>query len=274
MSEFNGTAITVSHCINEVNLRNRWQDQDDFSIRLSRNILKTLPTNENQLLESMRRVKTIFFRINRISKSYYANYVWAYLSDVLPSEVPAVDNVSLIVSDQSLFNQILRILTEYKNEVESTRLWQPFWNENPMKPKKETHLQPTIFSQLRHRFRHIGVEFLKEPDDGAGPLDFRCTATYDNKIFNCCIEFKTAQHRDLEHKIENQLPGYMNAAQTLFGVFLVFWFKDNKAYHLPKKYCDPDDLQNSLINSIINDTSRKIEVITIDVTRKPSASRL
>ncbi len=277
MDSLQGEIIRVSHCVNELNLRNRWTDPDDLSIRLSESLVRIhFPKDERRLLEVVEKIKTSFFRRNRISRSQYVSYLSPYLS-TLEIEGPRQDvgDKADVDSEETLFELTKTVLYQYKEQVEATHLWQPFWNEDSMTPKKETSLQPTVFHQLRPEFRGIGIEFTKEPDDGAGPLDFRCTATCGSEVYNCCIEFKRAQHGELERKLRRQLPSYMDAAGTKHGVFFVFWFKDGVNCKLPKKktYSSPTTLRSELLEVTRADTSREIEVIVVDVTRRLSASR-
>lgn len=273
------TVLRILHCLNEINLRNQWRDDDRFCIRLSRQLAgATPPESETQFLHRIQKTKTHFFQGNRVSKKHYSEYVWPYVTQVLDSV--RIHSMSYedtaIVSEETLFRVVTGVLNEYKRGIESTRLWQPFWNEEnrkPQTPKAETSLQPTIFSQLRPTFRHRGIELLREPNDGAGPLDFRCTSIHNSTVFNCCIEFKRAQHGQLEHKLQTQLPAYMDAAVTRHGVFFVFWFKDDVFYRKPTTYSSPHALRLTLLDAAKSVAPRVIEVIVVDVTPKPPASR-
>ncbi len=271
--------LQILHCLNEINLRNGWRDDDRFSIRLSGQIARgDFPEDQVQFLSRVQKTRTRFFKVNRVSKKHYSEYSWPYIAETLKT-IRVIDTSQtevVIASEETVFEITVDILRNYKEEIESTRLWQPFWNEEnqkPRTPKEEPSLQPTIFSQLRPRFRQIGIEFLREPNDGAGPLDFRCTATHGTSALNCCIEFKRAQHGQLEHKLQTQLPAYMDAADTKYGILFVFWFKDGVNCKEPTKYSSPDTLRQNLLDAAKAVSPRVIEVIVVDVTSKPSASK-
>jgi len=277
--QMHDVSLRILHCLNEINLRNQWHDNDQFSIRLARHIAgENMPQNEHQLLSQVQKVRTHFFQANRVSKKRYTEYVWPYAVQVLGSVRTSQQSQERnpIGSEEALFQVVVSILGEYGQVIENTRLWQPFWNEQdgrPWQPKLERSLQPTIFNELRPRFRHVGVELLREPNDGAGPLDFRCTTTCEHSVFNCCIEFKRAQHHQLERRIQTQLPAYMDAVDTRHGVFFVFWFKDGATCKDPTKYSSPIALKSSLSEASRLAAPRTIEVIVVDVTPEPSASR-
>ena len=77
------TLLKISHCINEINLRNKWQDSDNFSIRLSKSLINSVvPQNERQLLKSIKKVKTSFFHLNHISRERYTSIVWPCIKDI------------------------------------------------------------------------------------------------------------------------------------------------------------------------------------------------
>ena len=279
--EFILARIQILHVLNELHLRNSWIDQDQFAIRVARRLAATgLPANSSGFENEIRGVKTGFFKLNQMSRQDYCRRVWPQFSIVAQSVgLPGVPNVGTrpISSEAELFQSVVKVLNRYKDEVEATRLWEPFWNQKgsePTDPKSEPSLQPTIRSQLRHRFNQIGVEFIRESNDGAGSLDFRCVHTRLDEVFNCCVEFKRAQHDKLEHGIMAQLPAYMDAADTKCGVLFVFWFKDGIHCNDPRGYDGPNALRSHLLTSVNRSAGRSVDIIVVDVTPgRPSASR-
>jgi hypothetical protein len=65
----------------------------------------------------------------------------------------------------------------------------------------------------------------------------------------------------------------MDAVKTRYGVFFVFWFRDGTSCKEPKKYSSPDDLRQRLLTVSESVSPRVVDVIVVDVTPKPSASK-
>jgi len=195
-----------------------------------------------------------------------------------PSEVPRMR------SDSELHGLVVDVLFQLKSDIEAMCLWQPFWDEHhslgsessdvtcPV-PKREPSVQPTLLQLLRDSFRHLGVEILREPNEGVGLLDFRCVSTSSGAVHNTCIESKLAHHEHIRAGVSGQLPAYMDSVGTSFGVYLVLWFKDGNYWHKPTKYQTPEDLRADVQAVAHEVPSKTIQVIVLDVTRKTSASR-
>jgi hypothetical protein len=65
----------------------------------------------------------------------------------------------------------------------------------------------------------------------------------------------------------------MDAVKTEYGVFFIFWFRDDTVYGEPKNYASPKALRQKLLEVATFVTPRIVEVIVVDVTPKPSASK-
>jgi hypothetical protein len=189
-----------------------------------------------------------------------------------------------VQSDSDLYELVVGVLCQLKSNIEATCLWQPFWDEHHVLgsessevacpvPKLEPSVQPTLLQLLRGNFRHLGVEILREPNEGVGLLDFRCVSTTSGVVHNTCIEIKLAHHEHIGAGVREQLPAYMDSVGTSFGVYLVLWFKDGNYWHKPTKYQTPQDLRADVQALADEVPSKTIQVIVVDVTRKAPASR-
>ena len=192
-------------------------------------------------------------------------------------EALVVDSVASeargLQSDADLHRAVVALVLRFKTTIESTGLWQPFWDERSKQPKREPSIQPTMLALLREAFRGHGIEILRETHEGVGLLDFRCTASLRSQVFNTCIELKLAHHSEIEQGLICQLPAYMDSVGTSFGVYVVLWFKDEVNWNEPSTYSDPGELQSTLLSLAAEQQPKTISVIVVDVTRKTPASK-
>ena len=137
-------------------------------------------------------------------------------------------------------------------------------------PLSETQIQPFIFSILNPLFNLLLVHYVKEPELAGGKVDFLLSYNSMSELYTIAVEFKLAHHEEIDHGLTTQLPAYMDAKQSKYGIFLVFWFKDNN-FPNPTKYADSDKLKIHLKELIPED--KVIEIIIIDCSNHPPPSK-
>ena len=197
----------------------------------------------------------------------------------------------VINSETDLFNTVFNIINKMKNDLEYRRISDAFWNDKrkvtlngadhtiPAEPKKEPKIQPTIERFLHLELNRLGIHIVREPDEGIGNLDFKFLFTTKTCIpLLVCSELKLAHNPRLEHGLTKQLPAYLRANDSKFGIFLVMWFKDEggKVFDKPTKQNKSQMIEfiDEKIIGIKNEDDFNIELILIDVSKKPSASNL
>ena len=124
-----------------------------------------------------------------------------------------------------------------KHYIEDRRWIEPFWDDArvieingikhdiPASPKRETKIQPTLHVFFNRNLLPLGVQVLRETDEGVGKLDFKFLVTLKGNIpLNVCAEFKLAHNEELEHGLTKQLPLYLKASPSKLGLFLIMWF--------------------------------------------------
>lgn len=182
-----------------------------------------------------------------------------------------------IFTEEDLFNEIVTAIHEIIHYVENKRLYQPFWNESA--PKKEIDIQPTIAAFLGMLLNGKGIHIIKESDEGIGSLDFKFLYTTINQVsVSLCLEFKLAHNKAILHGITKQLPAYLKANRTKYGIFMVMWFKDTEK----KFFTEPSEFEKLEFLEILDKKADEIEKIEgyfikpvlIDASKKPSASCL
>lgn len=168
------------------------------------------------------------------------------LSDKQPMR-PAVPSAHLIryARKQSLLEttsfpsveafrkRVHECLQTINNKIEQTNAYHSLWNVTrdgkkivDRKPKLEVELQPLIHSWLFDPMLMSGITIAPEASTGRGLLDFLLVGHVEG-LGTCtiCIELKCAHSRDLEHGYLEQLPAYMRASGSTYGVYGILNFK-------------------------------------------------
>ena len=107
------------------------------------------------------------------------------------------------------------------------------------------------------------IDINRENDPGVGELDFKLSQGFWKKVV---IEVKKASNGKLVDGFKKQLPAYEDAERTPNGIYLVL--KDSKA---TAKNIEKLEEERSLA---LSKGLKCPEIIYIDVTEKPSASKL
>lgn len=232
----------------------------------------------------------IFKKLNYFtSLNAYKNSVTEYFLGCKISEIPIKQSTREILNEEDLLKEILFAINKIKHCVEDRNLIEPFWDYNrniiqnrnkmPANPKNETNIQPTLQIFLHIYLSNLGIHVVRETDEGVGILDLRCLyTTKENNAISISIEFKLAHHKKIEHGLTKQLPAYLKANQSNSGIFLVMWFKDEKG----RCFREPQNRTKSEMIKFLEETSKtieqkeglKIDIILIDASFKPSASKL
>ena len=175
-------------------------------------------------------------------------------------------------NEKDLFEHVIEIINEFlKHEIEKRNWIDAFWDKN--EPKNENRIQPTIRASLETLLNQSGISIVKESDEGIGDLDFKCIYNNNSEIMKVHIEYKNAHHEKLRKGLTTQLPAYMDADEAKYGIYLVFWFKDEINFDKPKNIESIDILQEELDSEAKKIEDKIIEPIVIDVTKKKSASK-
>lgn len=155
-----------------------------------------------------------------------------------------------IDDEEKLYLLIAEVVDDVFIQYIENRHWiEPFWDgkrkvnidgndhEIPSFPKNETRIQPTLHVLLDMALSSFGIHVIRESNEGCGLLDFRFLfTTRGGKRLTVGMEFKIAHHKKIQHGLAVQLPQYLRSINTIHGLFLVMWFKDEKYFNNPKEY--------------------------------------
>lgn len=188
----------------------------------------------------------------------------------------------------AVFAAINDVLVHY---IENRRWVDAFWDGErivkhegqpikvPRHPKNETRIQPTLHIVLDLALSKLGIQVIRESDEGAGFLDFCCLLTTQvGQPLSVGLEFKLAHHKEIRKGIKNQLPAYLKAIKSNSGIFSIMWFKDKdgKIFDQPKSYDKESFINwlNSEAESASAQMGNTILTSVIDASIKVSTSNI
>lgn len=232
------------------------------------------------------------------SKDAYKNAVYDY---VLPNiRKSGIDQSFVKFQEDYVNKQIdcerdLKLAVEeiienvLKHHIESRRWIEPFWDGQrkvkhkdeeiivPRSPKGETKIQPTLHVVLDMALSPLGIQVIRESDEGAGSLDFRFLFTTKNSIpLSVGVEFKVAHHKEIKKGINRQLPAYLKAIRSTSGIFVVMWFKDSEFFKEPKGF-EKDQMERWIdeeARRVSSESGINLSTAMLDASIRPSASNL
>lgn len=206
----------------------------------------------------------------------------------IKADVSAYSYIQEIVTEKDLYDCVEDFIVNcLKHHIEDRRWIEAFWNEEVKKgrkiikkanPKSETHIQPTLLFAFKEGLEKKGINVIAESDEGIGRLDFKFLYTNKNREALCvCVEFKLAHHTGIKKGYKKQLPQYLKANRSRYGLFLVMWFKDDQScFSEPSKWNTAKELEEFLKEEIseVNSTDGLcMKSLVLDASLKKSASK-
>lgn len=168
-------------------------------------------------------------------------------------------------NDTSFFDKIFGFTQYYKDFVELRSGYKLLWNESKTSPRSEEDVQILFKGILDEHCRANNIDFTREVNQGMGPVDFRFSSGYTNRVL---LEAKLAKNSKFWNGLKKQLPKYMKIDSCKLGIFLVIAFTDKDIKRV-------NDIQD-----IARETEEyyniKIKTVVVDVRidNKESASKL
>lgn len=138
-------------------------------------------------------------------------------------------------------------------------------------PKHEVEIQPTIMALVQDQAMVRSIDIVREPDAAGGNVDFYAVAAVEGLgVRSVCIECKLAHSADLEKGWTTQLPAYMRARQSEFGLYVVLWFK-GEDFDQPQRTKAELELGLQMDLDVPNDVKMRFVVLDLSRKRPPSA---
>ncbi len=190
-------------------------------------------------------------------------YAWYEMS----KDVATVNKFDFgnVVDEESFHNKILEFANYYKNFVELRSGYKLLWNDTKTTPLSEEDVQLLFKGILDEHCRANNIDFTREVNQGMGPVDFRFSCGYNNRVL---LEAKLAKNTKFWNGVKKQLPQYLKIDSCKYGVFLVV------------AYTDKDIKRINEIQNITHETSCyyniNIKTLIVDarIDNKESASKL
>ncbi len=170
-----------------------------------------------------------------------------------------------ILSDNEFFEKIEQFAQYYKEFIELRSGYKLLWNETKTSPRSEEDVQLLFKGVLDEHCRANNIDFTREVNQGMGPVDFRFSCGYSNRVL---LEAKLAKNSKFWNGLKKQLPQYLKIDSCKNGIFLVI------------VYTDKDIKRINNIQDIAKETAAyygvRIKVVIVDarIDNKESASKM
>jgi hypothetical protein len=179
--------------------------------------------------------------------------------DAIATEVvgEAKIDVAKLTERQRVDAAIAETLSHLKQSIQFNRLSDCLYDDSG-KPRKELISQRILYAVAAIFSRLYKVSISREPNAGAGAVDFHFSVGHENRIL---LELKLSTHPRLVDAYREQLPAYGEAE----GV--------NRLLLVVMRVSEDETFLSKLKQAMIDHRNRQIDVIIIDAVRKPTASK-
>jgi len=190
-------------------------------------------------------------------------YKWYELSkDIVDNSSFTFDNVP---NDETFYSKIYDFVNYYKDFIELHSGYKLLWNDSRTNPRNEEDVQLLFKGILDEHCKANDIDLTREVNQGKGPVDFRFSHGYSNRIL---LEVKLAKNTKFWNGLEKQLPEYMKVDSCKKGIFLVIVYSEKDVQRIKdiKKIC--------LDVCELHDVDIKIVSVDARPDNKMSASKL
>jgi hypothetical protein len=186
-------------------------------------------------------------------------YLWALYTN----EYVSINPIKLIANDSaSFFNSIRSLVEQFQSFIELNGGHKLLWNGN--KSKSEEASQLLFYGIGKTYCKHNNIDITREAEMGRGPVDFKFSSGYKNRIL---LEVKLAKNAKFWHGLEKQFIYYLQASDVKEGFFMVICY--NKKDFNKVEYIDNN------IEVLNKKYGMNLAAIIIDASlEKPSASNI
>lgn len=153
-----------------------------------------------------------------------------------------------------------QIIEQFKFLIEKRRLSEELYHEGGPRPEKSA--QRLFFAVAYAYCKANNLDVTPEADTGNGPVDFKVSAGFEGRVL---VEIKLSTNTKLVKGYTRQLETYKAAEEAQRGYYVVL-----DVGSMGKK----DEELVRLKNDASADGKQVSEIVFIDGTRKPSASKL
>ncbi|AZA84424.1 hypothetical protein C1637_06165 [Chryseobacterium lactis] len=166
--------------------------------------------------------------------------------------------------NQKTFDYVVSdIINYFTNYIENNSGYKLLWNDDKT-AKKEEAAQLIFVALTKSLCKANNIDLNRENNLGSGPVDFKFSQGYKNKVL---IEVKLAKNNRFWDGVRLQLPKYMQAEEIDKGYFLVICYSEKEIEKVK-------ELQK-ISKQVSKEQRKEIIPIIVDATPdKKSASKL
>lgn len=190
-------------------------------------------------------------------------YSWYGLSKDIASTTRF--NFGEISDEESFFSKVKELVQYYKDFIEIKSGYKLLWNDTRTTPRSEEDVQLLFKGILDEHCRANNIDLTREVNQGMGPVDFRFSNGYTNRVL---LEAKLAKNTRFWNGLKKQLPQYMKIDSCRNGVFLVVVFTDKDM----ERINDIEVVRKE--TEAQYDISLKVVVVDARADNKESASKM
>lgn len=189
-------------------------------------------------------------------------YMWYELSKEVVTDNKFV--FGDVLDDTAFFKKINDFVKYYKDFIELRSGYKLLWNDTRTTPRSEEDVQLLFKGILDEHCRANNIDLTREVNQGMGPIDFRFSCGYSNRVL---LEVKLAKNTKFWNGLKVQLPQYMKIDSCKKGIFLVIVYSDKDI----KRINDIQEINRDVCQ--YHNVDIKIVVVDARISNKESASK-
>jgi hypothetical protein len=169
-----------------------------------------------------------------------------------------------VPDDTAFIEKINDFIKYYKDFIELRSGYKLLWNDTKTTPRSEEDVQLLLKGILDEHCRANNIDLTREVNQGMGPVDFRFSCGYSNRML---LEAKLAKNTKFWNGLKVQLPQYMKIDSCKKGIFLVIVYSDKDI----KRIKDIQEINRDVCRH--HNVDIKIVVVDARISNKESASK-
>lgn len=166
-------------------------------------------------------------------------------------------------SEEKIFNWTMEICKMFKKLVEENRMSELVHRKKRTPDETDWQLMLYMTAEAYKEGGNLNLDISRENNPGNGEIDFKFSQGEAKTI----VEIKRSSNKDLLHGFRTQLPGYLRAENTLFGIFVVILEKENHKDDIEKEL---EDVKKDMIEK----GEEPCPILYVKGYQQPTASQL
>ena len=161
-----------------------------------------------------------------------------------------------------IFNWTMDICKMFKKLVEDNRMSELVHRKRRTPDETDWQLMLYMTAEAYKEGGNLNLDISRENNPGNGEIDFKFSQGEAKTI----VEIKRSENKDLLHGYRTQLPGYMRAENTSFGIFIVVFEEESHKEETEKEL-------EGVKNDMLKNCEAPCPILFIKGYHQPSASK-